>query len=243
MRFHLLFFALLFSISGFSQNKLEIFFDFNKDVPNESSQYLIENWLPNNKNAEVTKILGYCDSVDDNKYNRDLSMRRINSMLEIFKTNNIKIADKVQLKSFGEDFKYSKLQSENRKVEVFYNLIKDKNPDAKTTGLIQSPFGKVPAKPGQTEKVIVNEGYKEKEEDILEPADLDVLVENERATLSSKFEKAKKGDLVRISNINFYFNQEKVMELIRLFLHQDFYLLSDYKILLPFCFHSAVLNI
>ena len=139
-------------------------------------------------------------------------MRRINSVLEIFKTNGIKIADKVQLKSFGEDFKYSKLQGENRKVEVFYNLIKDKNPDTKTTGLIQSPFGKVPGKAGEKDKVIINEGFKEKEEDILEPADLDVLVENERVTLSSKFKKAKKGDLVRISNINFYFNQERVMD-------------------------------
>ena len=202
----------MFSVSGFSQNKLEVFFDFNKDVPNEFSQNLIENWLSNNKNAEITKVLGYCDSVDDNKYNRDLAMRRINSMLEIFKTNNIRIAEKVELKSFGEDFKYSKLQGENRKVEVFYTVSKEKKPEVKTTGLVQTPFGKVPGKPGEATREIGNEGYKEKEEDLLEPADLDVLVEDERATLSSKFAKAKTGDLVRISNINFYFNQERVMD-------------------------------
>jgi outer membrane protein OmpA-like peptidoglycan-associated protein len=42
---------------------------------------------------------------------------------------------------------------------------------------------------------------------------LEVLVEKEKATLASKFDKAKVGDLVRISNINFHFNSEKVMEL------------------------------
>jgi outer membrane protein OmpA-like peptidoglycan-associated protein len=51
-----------------------------------------------------------------------------------------------------------------------------------------------------------------KENDILEIEDLEVLVEKEKATLASKFDKAKVGDLVRISNINFFFNSEKVME-------------------------------
>lgn len=206
--------VLLVSLNGFSQDKLEVFFDFNMDVPNEASQNKISEWVSNNKSAEVTKVLGYCDSVDNNNYNKDLAMRRINSMLEIFKKNNIKIADDVKLKSFGEDFKYSKIQSENRKVEVFYNLVKDKNADIKTTGLIQTPFGKVPGKSGEAAKVIIDETASEtkKEEDLLEAVDMEVLVEEERSTLASKFDKAKKGDLVRISNINFYFNQERIME-------------------------------
>ena len=36
---------LLFSLHGFSQNKLDIFFDFNKDVPNEASQNKINQWF------------------------------------------------------------------------------------------------------------------------------------------------------------------------------------------------------
>ena len=197
--------VLLFSLHGFSQNKLDIFFDFNKDVPNESSQIKINQWILDNKNAEITKVLGYCDSVDDSKYNKDLAMRRVNVMVTIFTKNNIKIADKMELIAFGKDFKYSKNQSDNRKVEVFYNLIKDKNTDVKNTQTIpDSPFGKRQDKEAPEKET--------KETDILEDGDLDTIVEEERATLESKFDKAKKGDLVKINNINFYYNSERVMD-------------------------------
>ena len=153
------------------------------------------------KNAEITMVLGYCDSVDDSKYNKDLAMRRVNAMMTIFTNNNIKIADKIALKAFGKDFRYSKNQSENRKVEVFYNLITAKNTDVKNAKIIpDGPFGR---------KQVKEEAA---EEDIADVADMDALVEEERATLESKFHNAKKGDLVRINNINFYFNSERVMD-------------------------------
>ena len=206
--------VLLFSMYSFSQKKLDVFFDFNQDVPNEASQIKINQWILDNKSAEVTKVLGYCDSVDDSKYNKDLAMRRVNSVVAFFNKNNIKIADKAELKSFGKDFKSSKNQSENRKVEVFYNLVKDKNTETKTTGLIQTPFGKVPGKSGEIGKAVAKETTETnqtKEEDLIEASDMDALVEAERSALESKFDKAKKGDLVRISNINFEFNSEKLM--------------------------------
>ena len=203
LNFHLLF-VLLFSLSGFSQNKLDIFFDFNKDVPNESSQYKINQWVLENKNIEVTRVLGFCDSVDDSKYNIDLAMRRVNSVMSFFKSNAVRINDKIELKSFGKDFKYSKNQSDNRKVEVFYNLVKDNLAKIETT---KTPFSNKSDK--QLLKQVTTEN---KENDILEIEDLEVLVEKEKATLASKFDKAKVGDIVRISNINFFFNSEKVME-------------------------------
>ncbi|MES2411029.1 MAG: OmpA family protein [Bacteroidota bacterium] len=195
----------LFSLYGFSQNKLDVFFDFNKDVPNEASQIKIDQWILDNKTAEITKVLGYCDSVDDSKYNKDLAMRRVNTMVTIFTNNNIKIADKVELKAFGKDFKSSKNQSENRKAEVFYNLVNDKKTDSKNAQTIPNgPFGK-----GKAKEAIAEENV---EVDLLDAADLEVLVEDEKATLESKFYKAKKGDLIRIHNINFYFNSERVMD-------------------------------
>ena len=153
------------------------------------------------KNAEITMVLGYCDSVDDSKYNKDLAMQRVNAMMTIFTNNNIKIADKIALKAFGKDFRYSKNQSENRKAEVFYNLITAKNTDVENAKTIpDGPFGR---------KQVKEEAA---EEDIADVADMDALVEEERATLESKFHNAKKGDLVRINNINFYFNSERVMD-------------------------------
>lgn len=195
---------LLFSLHGFSQNKLDVFFDFNKDVPDEASQIKINQWILDNKTAEIIKVLGYCDSVDDSKYNNNLAMRRVTTMVKIFANNTIKIADKVVLKSFGKDFKSSKNQSENRKVEVFYNLIEAKNAKVKKAEAI--PIG--PFEKRHVKEVIAEDSGNM----VLSTVAMETMVEEERLTLESKFYKAKKGDLVRINNINFDFNSEKVME-------------------------------
>ena len=181
-----LFCFVLFSWAVFSQNKLEVFFDFNQDVPNEASQTKINQWVLENKLAEVSKLLGYCDSVDDSKYNKDLAMRRVNSMLEILKKNNIKIASTVELRSFGKDFNYSKNQSENRKVAVIYNIGYEKRTTINPVDVAD-----------------INES---------QYFELSTLVEEERSALALKFDKAKKGDLIRINSISFHFNSEKVME-------------------------------
>jgi len=181
-----LFCFVLFSWAVFSQNKLEVFFDFNQDVPNEASQTKINQWVLENKLAEVSKLLGYCDSVDDSKYNKDLAMRRVNSMLEILKKNNIKISSTVELRSFGKDFNYSKNQSENRKVAVIYNIGKEKRTTINPVDVAD-----------------INES---------QYFELSTLVEEERSALALKFDKAKKGAIVRINNISFHFNSEKVME-------------------------------
>lgn len=180
---------LFFEVCSFGQSKLEVFFDFNKDVPNEASQVKINQWISNHKNAEVTKLFGYCDSVDDSQYNKDLALRRIHSVLGIFNDNGLKVIENVELKSFGKDFKYSKIQSENRKVEIFYNLIADK----KRTG----------KKPEV--KAIKSEVETQDE-------NIEALVAVEKAALASKFNKAKKGEIVRINNINFELNSERVVQ-------------------------------
>lgn len=172
---------LLFPFLGVSQKQYEVFFDFNKNVPNQVELTKLNQWIKENKSAEIVKFLGYCDSVDDSKYNKDLAMRRINGVLDLLKKNAIMISDKVELKPFGKDFKFSKKQEENRKVIFFYNL--------------------------KEEKEIVT-----KEEKPISSFDNQALIEKETSELATKFKKAKKGDLIRINNINFHFNSEKLME-------------------------------
>lgn len=186
MRKYFLLCFLFFGISSFGQNELEVFFDFNKDVPNVSSQLQMKQWLQDAKNAEVTKIFGYCDSVDDSKYNKELAMRRVNSVLGMLKNNNIRIAENVELTSFGKDFKYSKNQSENRKVEIYYTVVKEKKETNKKPEV----------------KAIENE---------IQAEDVVALVAQEKTALASKFVKAKKGEIVRINNINFQLNAERVI--------------------------------
>ena len=181
---------LLFSIVGLGQKKVEVFFDFNSDVPNVASQSKVDQWMAENKNVAVTKIYGYCDSVDDSKYNKELALRRVNTMLAYFKKENFKVDDNVELKSFGKDFKYSKNQSENRKVEIYYKEINIAN------------------QTNAKESKVTNNNSDKDFEFIQVPS----LIEEERATLKLKFDKAKVGDLIRINNIGFYFNSEKIME-------------------------------
>lgn len=180
---------LLTCILGFSQKQFGVYFDFNKDIPNQASLNQLSQWIAKNKTAEVTKVLGFCDSVDDSQYNKDLAMRRINSVLGLLKKDTIKISDTVELIPFGKDFKYSKKQDENRKVVFFYTLNETLRQEE------------------NTEKATVL-----KEEKEIPISDTQDLIEKETSELALKFEKAKKGDLVRINNIIFYFNSEKIEE-------------------------------
>ena len=63
-----------------AQQRLTIFFDFNKDTPNEKSMIEINTWISKNNSVEIFKMIGYCDSVDNRNYNKELAMRRINSI-------------------------------------------------------------------------------------------------------------------------------------------------------------------
>lgn len=111
---------LLFSLNGFGQEKIDVFFDFNHDIPNEVSMQKLNSWITENKTVEIIKLLGFCDSIDTKNYNKKLAERRINSVLEIVLKNTIKVNSNLETQAFGKDFKQSKIQSENRKVTIFY---------------------------------------------------------------------------------------------------------------------------
>ena len=72
-----------------AQQKLEIYFDFNKFELNVDAKSKLDSLLINNKNIEILKVEGFCDSIDSNKYNKILSGKRAQSVLNYFKNNNI----------------------------------------------------------------------------------------------------------------------------------------------------------
>lgn len=111
---------LMFSIKMIGQKQIEVFFDFNKDFPNANSILQINEWIANNKNAEITKLLGYCDSVDTKNYNKKLAERRIENVQVLLEKSAMKLSKNVEKIAFGKDFKQSKIQAENRKVTIFY---------------------------------------------------------------------------------------------------------------------------
>jgi outer membrane protein OmpA-like peptidoglycan-associated protein len=103
------------------QQQFELFFDFNKDFPNEQSILNYNQWIANNKEIEITEMRGYCDSIDTQDYNKKLAERRINSVKLLVEKSQLKLNNNIQSIAFGKEFKQSKIQAENRKVTIFYN--------------------------------------------------------------------------------------------------------------------------
>lgn len=198
MRYCKIILLLLLTTTGFGQQKFQVFFDLNKDTPTTTSTTEMSTWIFENKNIEIVKMIGYCDTVDKNNYNKELAMRRINSILKLIKKSNVVLSKDIVLKAVGEDFKYSKSQSENRKVEIFY-----------VTLLPNSDF-------------VVSQEVKD------DNALLTDKVTQEKKSLATQFVNAKQGDLIRIHNINFYFNSEKIMDKSLPLLEELFQILLDY---------------
>lgn len=114
------FFIVLFFVQLYAQEKLDVFFDFNKANPNSNSIQILNDWIKQNPTAEVYKMEGYCDTVDSKTYNLKLAERRIHTIENILKLNKIKVVDTIKRIPFGEDFNFSINQEENRKVSFFY---------------------------------------------------------------------------------------------------------------------------
>ena len=128
----------MFSVSSFSQKKLEVFFDFNKDFPNQSSILTINEWMASNRNIEIIKLLGYCDSIDTKNYNKKLAERRIESVRKLLEKSGLKFNKNLEKIAFGKDFKQSKIQAENRKVTIFYNEQQIKTNESELTKQIRN---------------------------------------------------------------------------------------------------------
>lgn len=111
----------LISIKSLGQKQIEVFFDFNKDFPNQASVLEINEWISKNKNVEIVRLLGYCDSIDTKNYNKKLAERRIENVQVLLDKSGLKFTKDLEKIAFGKDFKQSKVQAENRKVTIFYN--------------------------------------------------------------------------------------------------------------------------
>jgi len=120
----------LLNLKSLAQHEFVVYFDFNKDIPNSNSSEDLNIWLKNTENAEVFRIAGFCDSVDNQKYNLDLANRRIKNVLLGIHKNKVKISNSLELSPLGEDFEMSPNQAENRKVIVYYK-ISDKSLESK----------------------------------------------------------------------------------------------------------------
>ncbi|RZJ30205.1 MAG: OmpA family protein [Flavobacterium sp.] len=121
--------ALFSQTSADAGTKVEVFFEFDKYFLNDESVQTLEKTLQQNPNIIVSKIYGYCDWKGSNSYNDTLSVRRVNEVYHFLRNKGIKIKPGYETKGFGEDFKQSEVQAENRKVVVMYEQLQPEQPD------------------------------------------------------------------------------------------------------------------
>jgi len=128
--------VLLHSASISAQEKFEVFFDFDKYELDQKVEKQLAYWLMTHQNAEVSKIYGFCDSKGTNLYNDTLSLKRVKTVTDFLKANNVPVKNNFEIRGFGEDFPQLKVQSENRKVLIVYEIKKpDFTPVQKSIGL------------------------------------------------------------------------------------------------------------
>lgn len=103
--------------------EIEIFyFNFAKEVLNTTSSKKLQDWMDSNKNNEIFKIEGFCDTVDTNIYNKKLASIRIENIVKILLSNDMVISKNLEKVIFGEDFEQDSIQANNRKVILYYNV-------------------------------------------------------------------------------------------------------------------------
>lgn len=179
---------LLFVKSVSAQEKLEVYFDFNKSEINTKAKIKLDSLITSKNKIEILKIYGYADSVDTNKYNDSLSSKRAKSIFNYFKEAKVAISNQVEVKGFGENYSQSKISDKKRKTIIFFKSVlvqKSKpNPNNSENGSFDS---------SENQEILKQFLASEK-------------------PIPEKFKNAKKGDIIIINNILFQINSEKLAD-------------------------------
>lgn len=118
-----LFLVLSFGVQA--QEKLNVYFDFDKYNLNDEAFKKINTWIAEGKNYEVIKLYGFCDWKGTNAYNDSLALKRVHTVYNFLKENKIDVKKDIEIRGFGEDFEQSKVQGENRRVTIVFQEKKE----------------------------------------------------------------------------------------------------------------------
>ncbi len=129
MRLFLLLFCLI-TFKGFSQQKQSFYFNYNESEFSVTEKQKIDDWIKLHPNVTVLKIEGFCDWVGNNQYNNELSDKRIQAVLSYLKDKVI-IDQAISTKSFGKQFKQNETQDLNRRVDVYFVYVINKDNETK----------------------------------------------------------------------------------------------------------------
>lgn len=179
------FFFLFFPLLIQAQDQLQVFFDFNLNELNDASKKHLNDWIKENKEAEVLKIYGYSDEIGSIEYNDKLSLKRAQTVYKNLKNSAVKCIDKVEIKAFGKLFDLSENQDENRKVIIYFKMPKKSTVQPSGNHFVE-----------EVKKVEVKE-EKIKKEEVAKIASYEI-------PLATKIKSTKVGDKVKLEKLNFY---------------------------------------
>ena len=167
-----------------AQDKLQIYFNFNKFDLNKSAKKSIDSLITNRKNIQILKILGHSDAIDSNTYNDTLSLKRAKSVRNYLLKLQIPFDKKFEVNGVGENFNQKENQKFNRKVEVFFQTLL---PQKKPSGSENSRFA--------ADEINYN----------------NFNVSETIQRISNKILTSKIDDIIIVENLNFQFNTEKLV--------------------------------
>lgn len=123
-RWNIILFLLFFGFTTLAQETFSVYFDSNKHNLNQTENKSLTDWIEKNKTSKILSIHGFTDEDGTNQYNDSLSTKRVDNVYKSI-TGKIKIREDFKKISFGENFTQSAKKAENRKVIIYYLLQKD----------------------------------------------------------------------------------------------------------------------
>ncbi|TRW27580.1 OmpA family protein [Flavobacterium zepuense] len=193
---------LLFPAMLMAQDQFSIYFDSNKYELTPIEQGRLLGWINTNGTSKILAINGYTDEDGTIGLNDTLSQRRVTTVFRNIK-GKVNTREDFKTRSFGKLHKQSPIKAENRKVTIYFLKQKDLARESEVLGLTEAPKTTAPAKPKGPVSYpasVMAMGAGGKEEELkLDQAFMKQLGE------------AKKGEKIRIPNLNFYENTFGVM--------------------------------
>jgi outer membrane protein OmpA-like peptidoglycan-associated protein len=189
MKSFLSFILFFFITNTFAQEQFAVYFNSDKFELTKAENKKLTDWMILHTKDKIVAINGYTDEDGSSSYNDTLAKKRVNNVFEIVK-EKVPFREDFKSRSYGENFDQSKNKAENRKVTIYYIEEKDLAYENEILG-IEMP------KP-----------------EIIELVDDEVFLKDKSTnekSLEEKLTKSKVGETIIIENINFYLNNEKLM--------------------------------
>jgi len=112
-----------------AQEKFTLYFDFDKDVPNQKSLARFTEWIKSKEDIAIDALEGDAGKTGNNYYNIDLSERRIKAVKNLLQSSSIQLdMSATEFHPFGESRSTSRYHAKDRRVVIIFRNAEDVPP-------------------------------------------------------------------------------------------------------------------